>query len=162
MSVAFRRESDDEHLEPKFELPIPPGPNLVTTRGLDLIEAALAEWQAAVASAIDEDSRKAASRDLRYWSTRLATARVVAPPSDGTIGIGTRVTLRRSGVHQVISIVGHDEAEPGKARLAFAAPFARILIGACAGDRLDFQGVPDAIEIVAVEPRGQIVARSSA
>jgi hypothetical protein len=26
MSVAFRRESDDEHMEPKFELPIPPGP----------------------------------------------------------------------------------------------------------------------------------------
>ena len=37
MSVAFRRESDEEHLEPKFELPIPPGPNLVTARGLALI-----------------------------------------------------------------------------------------------------------------------------
>lgn len=23
MSVAFRREGDDEHMEPKFELPIP-------------------------------------------------------------------------------------------------------------------------------------------
>jgi len=30
MSVAFRRESDEEHLEPKFELPVPPGPNFVT------------------------------------------------------------------------------------------------------------------------------------
>ena len=39
MSVAFRRESDEEHLEPKFELPLPPGPNLVTSRGLKLIEA---------------------------------------------------------------------------------------------------------------------------
>ena len=37
MSVAFRRESDEEHLEPKFELPIPPGPNLVTERGLALV-----------------------------------------------------------------------------------------------------------------------------
>ena len=37
MSVAFRRESDDEHLEPKFEIPIPPGPNLVTARGLAMI-----------------------------------------------------------------------------------------------------------------------------
>ena len=34
MSVAFRRESDDEHKEPKFDIPIPPGPNLVTRRGL--------------------------------------------------------------------------------------------------------------------------------
>ena len=39
MSVAFRRESDEEHLEPKFELPIPPGPNLVTERGYALIKA---------------------------------------------------------------------------------------------------------------------------
>ena len=39
MSVAFRRESDEEHLEPKFELPIPPGPNLVTPRGLTLVFA---------------------------------------------------------------------------------------------------------------------------
>ena len=43
MSVAFRREQDDEHFEPKFELPIPHGPNLVTARGLALIEARLAE-----------------------------------------------------------------------------------------------------------------------
>ena len=38
MSVAFRRESDEEHLEPKFELPIPPGPNFVTPGGLAQIE----------------------------------------------------------------------------------------------------------------------------
>ena len=36
MSVAFRRESDEEHLEPKFEIPIPVGPNLVTARGARL------------------------------------------------------------------------------------------------------------------------------
>ena len=34
MSVAFRRESDEEHKEPKFEIPIPVGPNLVTAAGL--------------------------------------------------------------------------------------------------------------------------------
>jgi hypothetical protein len=39
MSVAFRRESDEEHLEPKFELPIPPGSNFVTPTGLAQIEA---------------------------------------------------------------------------------------------------------------------------
>ena len=45
MSVAFRRESDEEHKEPKFELPLPPGPNLVTPRGLALIEAKVVELQ---------------------------------------------------------------------------------------------------------------------
>ena len=43
MSVAFRRESDEEHLEPKFELPIPPGPNVVTQRGYHLIGARVSE-----------------------------------------------------------------------------------------------------------------------
>ncbi|MBL0001726.1 MAG: hypothetical protein IPO97_12645 [Sphingomonadales bacterium] len=34
MSVAFRRESDQEHKEPRFELPIPVDPrNLVTVAG---------------------------------------------------------------------------------------------------------------------------------
>ncbi|RZJ83240.1 MAG: nucleoside-diphosphate kinase, partial [Massilia sp.] len=39
MSVAFRRESDEEHLEPKFELPIPVGPNVVTPAGPALLAA---------------------------------------------------------------------------------------------------------------------------
>jgi len=48
MSVAFRRESDDEHLEPKFERPIPPGPNRVTRTGLAALERAVAEADRAV------------------------------------------------------------------------------------------------------------------
>jgi hypothetical protein len=51
MSVAFRRESDDEHLEPRFELPIPPGPNLVTTRGRALIDERVADLESALAAA---------------------------------------------------------------------------------------------------------------
>ena len=54
MSVAFRRESDDEHLEPKFELPLPPGPNLVTPRGLAQIRAKVAELEARLAGLTDE------------------------------------------------------------------------------------------------------------
>ena len=150
MSVAFRRESDEEHLEPKFELPMPPGPNLVTALGLEAINARLGAWQAAVGTAKDEDSRKAASRDMRYWSTRLATARVVLPPADGTVGIGSRVTLRRGEIEQAVTIVGHDEADPGNAQLAFTAPLARVRMGTRAGDWADFQGVPDAIEILSV------------
>lgn len=69
MSVAFRRESDEEHLEPKFELPLPPGPNPVTARGLAQIETRVAEYEAAVDGTVDDDTRKAAQRDLRYWRT---------------------------------------------------------------------------------------------
>ena len=80
MSVAFRRDSDEEHLEPKFELPIPPGPNLVTPRGLALIEARNAELEAAIAAATPEQL-PALQRDQRYWRARLATAQL-APAAD--------------------------------------------------------------------------------
>lgn len=150
MSVAFRREGDDEHLEPKFELPIPPGPNIVTSRGLSLIETKVAEWSAAVAAAPDEDARKKAKRDLAYWNTRLSTARVAEPPVDGVIGIGARVTFRLNGKERSIEIVGHDEADPAMDRIAFSAPLAKAMIGAGERDFVDFGEVEEAIEIMDV------------
>ena len=50
MSVAFRRESDEEHKEPKFEIPITVGHNLVTVRGLKLIEERVAALEAEIAA----------------------------------------------------------------------------------------------------------------
>src|SRR5688572_10242113 len=67
MSVAFRRESDEEHLEPKFELPIPAGPNLVTARGLQLIEERIAELEASIAHSNDPAKIGSLQRDLSYW-----------------------------------------------------------------------------------------------
>lgn len=49
-------------------------------------------------------------------------------------------------------IVGHDEADPARNRLAFTAPLARALLGGEAGDITDFGGCEDAIEIVDVTP----------
>jgi len=148
LSVAFRRESDEEHLEPKFELPIPSGPNWVTPRGLELIEAKVAEWNAAVAAAADDDARKKAKRDLAYWNTRLSTARLAEPPAEGTVGIGSRVTFHLNGKERMIEIVGHDEADPAQGKIAFSAPLAKAMIGAGAGDWVDFGGVDEAIELV--------------
>ena len=149
MSVAFRRESDEEHLEPKFEIPLPPGPNIVTPRGLALIEAKVAEWNAVVAAAVDDEARKKAKRDLAYWNTRLSTARVAEPPADGVVGIGSRVTFRLNGKERTIEIAGHDEAEPSEGRIAFGAPLAKAMIGAGEGDLIDFGGVENAIVISA-------------
>lgn len=148
MSVAFRRESDEEHLEPKFELPLPPGPNIVTPRGLTLIEAKVAEWNVAVAGAGDDVARKRAKRDLAYWNTRLSTARVASAPADGVVGIGSRVTFRLNGAKRAIEITGHDEAEPAHGRIAFGAPLAKAMIGSQVGDILDSANASDAIEII--------------
>jgi len=150
MSVAFRRESDDEHKEPEFELPIPVGPNLVTERGLALIEAKVAELKSAVAAETDEAARKKLERTLRYWSTQHATARIADRPEAGEAGIGSLVTVRRAGRTQRFRIVGHDEADPAAALLAFTAPLARAVMGAMAGERVAFGGSADALEVVEV------------
>ncbi len=152
MSVAFRRESDEEHLEPKFELPLPAGPNLVTERGPALIAAKVAELEAAIAAEPDEEARKVVKRELRYWHTRAATAEVVAPPEDDVVGIGSRVRIRLAGKERVIDVVGHDEADPAADRIAFQAPLARALIGAEVGEKVDFNGKPEAIEILETTP----------
>jgi transcription elongation GreA/GreB family factor len=128
MSVAFRRESDEEHNEPKFELPLPPGPNLVTPRGLALIEAKVSELEASIAAnAADPE------------------------PEPGVVGFGTRVTFLLNGRERRIDIVGDDEADPASNRLAFSAPLSQALMGGEAGDLLDFNGKAEAIEIVAIE-----------
>ena len=150
MSVAFRRESDEEHKEPRFELPIPPGPNLVTAAGLKLAETRVAELAAKVAAETDALALADAQRSLRYWRTRLATAELAPPPPDGEAAFGSRVSFRLNGAERTVDIVGDDEAEPAAGRIAFSAPLARALIGAGPGDFADFGGKTDAIELVAV------------
>jgi transcription elongation GreA/GreB family factor len=150
MSVAFRRDSDEEHLEPKFEQPIAPGANLVTARGLRLIGERVIAIEAAVAAETDEEARKVLLRDLRYWHTRQTTAELAPLPDEDEVGIGSRVRVRMNGSERVIAIVGGDEAEPGADLLAFSAPLARALMGAAAGESVAFAGKPDAIEILEI------------
>ncbi len=152
MSVAFRRDSDEEHKEPRFELPIPVGPNLVTANGLARIRARAAELEALVAAGSDEAGLEAAKRALRYWHTRQATAQLAPPPPPGEVGFGCRVGFRQNGALRRIDIVGDDEAEPAAGRISFSAPLARALIGACVGDLVDFAGRAEALEVVEIVP----------
>ena len=153
MSVAFRRESDEEHLEPKFELPIPPGPNLVTPRGLALIEARNSELEAAVDAATPEQLT-ALQRDLRYWRTRLATAQIAPAPSGTIVAFGAKVTIEQDGKARTLDLVGHDESDPAAGRIAFTAPLANALIGSEIGDEIDSPGPGGPITIVAIEALG--------
>ncbi len=150
MSVAFRRESDEEHKEPKFELPIPVGPNLVTANGLAQTKARVAELESLVAGPLEETRLEEAKRDLRYWRTRLATAQLAPPPPEDEIGFGSRVSFRHRGAVRSIDIVGDDEADPSAGRIAFSAPLARALMGGCIGDLVDFAGEAEAIEILGI------------
>ena len=151
MSVAFRRESDEEHLEPKFELPIPPGPNLVTNRGFAMIQARHDAIEAQLTTELSEEQRKKVLRDARYWRHQLASAQIAPVPSGETVAIGTRVSFIRDGKPRTLEIVGHDESDPGAGRIAFSAPLARAMIGAEAGDEVELRGAPDPITVVAIQ-----------
>ena len=138
MSVAFRRESDEEHLEPRFELPIPPGPNLVTERGLALIGERIAALEAGNAAAADEAARQ-------------LSAELAPLPAGDKVEFGVTVKIRLRGTEKTFRIVGDDEADPAAGLLSFNAPLARAMLGAEPGDLLPFAGEDDAIEIVAIE-----------
>lgn len=150
MSVAFRRECDDEHLEPKFERPIPAGPNLVTARGLEQIRSRVVELDATLPNLADDDAIKAARRELRYWSTRQSTAQLMDKADGSRVAFGCTVTFQTSGRQRVITLVGDDEADPVAGLLSFSAPLCRALMGAEPGEILDFGNTKEAIEVISI------------
>lgn len=158
MSVAFRRESDDEHMEPQYELPIPVGPNLVTPRGLRLIGEKLTALKASADAETDEEARKKILRSIRYFATRQSTADVQPAPKDDHVGIGSRVTFVLDGRERSLTIVGHDESEPNQGLIAFSAPLGRALMNAEAGDFMSFQGRDDVIEILSAQADPKVQA----
>jgi transcription elongation GreA/GreB family factor len=143
MSVAFTREEDLEATAADLpDRPISPHPNLVTPEGLAAIDAALAEARAAYAAAQAQGSIEAdrtamarATRDLRYWSARRASAQLVELPADGRVRFGGSVTIEREdGRTQTWRIVGEDEADPANGSVSHVSPLARALIGKRVGD----------------------------
>ena len=150
MSVAFRRDSDEEHLEPRFELPVPPGPNLVTPRGLALIAQRIAQLGEDMAAATDETALAAIKRDLRYWQFRRTTAEVVPQSLALKVEFGTEVRILLNGQPQTFRIVGDDEADRARGMISFKSPLCRAMLEAEVGDVLPFGGVVDAIEILGI------------
>jgi transcription elongation GreA/GreB family factor len=138
MSRAFVKEAD-ETVEELPERPISPHPNFVTAEGLARIDATLARLQqehAAAQAARDRAALARLARDLRYWTSRRATAQVIAPPANPTeVQFGSTVTiLRDDGRRQTYRIVGEDEADPSRGTISYVSPVARALTGKKPGD----------------------------
>jgi transcription elongation GreA/GreB family factor len=146
MSRAFVKEQDDqEGLEELPERPVSSNPNFVTPRGLALIDEEIETARKVLAHAQHESDRAGiarASRDLRYWTQRRATAQPVEPPkAPKKVAFATRVTVKRDdGREQVFSIVGEDEADLEKGLIAYTVPIARALLGLEVGEEADLPG----------------------
>ncbi|MFD0986616.1 transcription elongation factor GreA [Methyloligella solikamskensis] len=139
MSKAFTKEQEGSDVYD--ELPDRPvsSNNLVTERGLKLIDDELAALHDAHAEAsAEEDKHRLAriNRDLRYFTARRATAQLM-PATDQTeeVRFGNTVTIERDdGRRQTFTIVGEDEADPSKGTLSYASPVAQALMGRSEGD----------------------------
>jgi transcription elongation GreA/GreB family factor len=139
MSRAFVREQDTGYVEDLPDRPVSEHQNDVTETGMAQIEAALAEARAAHAGAQASSDRAliaAAAREVRYWSARRATARIVDAPADNSsVRFGATVTiLRNDGREQTFRIVGEDEANPAKGSISHTSPLARAMLGKSAGN----------------------------
>jgi transcription elongation GreA/GreB family factor len=147
MSVAFTREEDLEATAADLaDRPISPHPNLVTPEGLALIEAA--QVKGSIES--DRTAMARATRDLRYWSARRASAQLQEPTADdGGVRFGGSVSIEREdGRTQTWRIVGEDEADPAKGSVSHVSPLARALLGKRIGDEAVVAG--QSVEITAV------------
>jgi transcription elongation GreA/GreB family factor len=144
MAVAFTREEDYEAQAANLpDRPVSPHPNLVTAAGLAAIESALAEARAAYTAAqaeggvaADRTAMARATRDLRYWSARRASAQLTEPEAEAdTVQFGRTVEIEREdGRRQTFRIVGEDEADPAKGSVSYVSPLARALLGKSVGD----------------------------
>ena len=84
MSRAFVKEIENDTTGLP-DRPISPDRNFVTEAGLAEIEAALNRFEAAHRAALESGDRNAAaaaSREIRYWGARRASAEVVKTSGD--------------------------------------------------------------------------------
>jgi transcription elongation GreA/GreB family factor len=159
MSVAFTKEGDSEAFAADLlDRPISTHPNLVTPSGLALIEAALAAARAAYSAAQaggdvaqDRTAMARATRDLRYWSARRASAQLrELDPAVEVLQFGGSVTFdREDGRRQTFRIVGEDEADPARGSVSYVSPVAAALLGKGVGDTAMVAG--GEVEIAAIE-----------
>jgi transcription elongation factor GreB len=143
MSRAFVNEDAGNDRPDLPELPVPPGPNIVTPRGLAALQSRIARRQAdlaalkARAERLDKLPEAAAERDLRWLEARLKAAVVFDPATHDLteVAFGLAATVADGdGRETTYEIVGEDEADAPRHRIAPNSPLARALLGAQVGD----------------------------
>ena len=147
MSKAFTK--DDASDDPVVVVPRAPLPagtaNYVTPRGLSALRAELRQLDAERGrlEGLDADVHPDRARELtavharvRELGERVASAVPVDPrgqPHD-EVRFGAQVTVRGEHAERRYEIVGVDEADAPRGRIAFVSPLARALLGKRVGD----------------------------
>ena len=139
MNKAFTKdegESVDTVVVPP-RAPLPEGtPNYVTATGLALLRAELEDLQGRRHGVADPAERQVLDARLSDLEDRVASAQPVdasQQPRD-QVRFGATVTVESDAGLRRYRIVGVDEADASRGRVAFTAPLARALLGKRVGD----------------------------
>jgi len=139
MSRAFTKEDDSNSSIDLGERPISPHRNLVTEKGLALIDAEITMAHEALVKGnaeADRDLIARASRDLRYWTARRESAEVSHPdPHSTVVRFGMAVTIvDEDGRSQTWIIVGEDEVDASHGMISHVSPMAQAMFGKSVSD----------------------------
>ncbi|MBA1380630.1 GreA/GreB family elongation factor [Pseudomonas brassicacearum] len=162
MSRAFVNEDNAAaQADQPVERQISSQPNYVTPTGLAQLQVQVAELQAlhgqqASRGELADKQRTAdLERDLRYFTQRLQSARVVAPTSSDQVRIGHWVTFVDEQDHeQRVQLVGEDQADAANGLINWGSPLGRALLGTTVGDEVTWERPAGnlIIEVIAIDP----------
>lgn len=165
MSRGFVKEGDQEEtpiIPPRAALP-EGVTNYVTPNGMKLLQAEREqlEHKRATLNTTHEQQRRielaVLNGKLDLLNERIASARVLDPASQpkDEVRFGATVTYKiaSSPTPQTFQIVGVDEADVAKRKIAFVAPIAVALTGQRVGNivSLNMGGESRKLEVVAIE-----------
>jgi transcription elongation GreA/GreB family factor len=153
MSRAFVKDTDQDTDSPP-ERAISEHPNLVTARGLALLEERVRELEterSAARTAADTAALARIARDLRYFQARRDSARPIGPlPHPVQVRFGVQAQLRLAdGSERAFRLVGEDEADPAAGLISYVSPLAQLLMGKGVGDKLSFGAQAAEITVLA-------------
>ena len=159
MSKAFTREDDAElPLIVPPRAPLPDGvPNYVTAHGLAELQRELAALGVEREDAERDPDAATRTRALAAigarsaaLETRIASAELVPPPHDrDEVRFGASVVIESDAGVRRYSIVGVDEADAARGKIAFVSPLARALLGRSVGDTVELRK-PSGVETLTI------------
>lgn len=151
MSRGFVKEDDQEEIPmvpPRADLPEGVA-NYVTRTGMDEL---LAEKQMMINERdqldnTNENEKRIAlnhiNAKLQLLNNRIATARVVnlndQTPDEIKFGAEVRLKSEANNKIQTLQIVGVDEADISKGKIAFTSPLSKVLINKKVGDKAELK-----------------------
>lgn len=164
MSKAFTKENDESDDGPDLEpQALPVSKNYISPRGFkklrdehhELMNVLRPDTVAVVSWAASNGDRsengdylygkkrlREIDRRIRFLSKRMEIAEVIDPAlvKSDRVQFGATVVYADEANHQkTVTIVGIDESEPGKGKISWISPLAKVLLNQQIGDAVTFR-----------------------